>query len=59
MAETKVEAEAAFDRFIRGCSLKDERAASKLTKDRDERFTVYDFPAGHWRHIRTVNPPSA
>ncbi len=40
MAGTKGEAEAAFDRVIRGCSRKCERAASRRTGGRDERFTV-------------------
>ena len=28
----------------------------KLTKDRDVLLTFYDFPAEHWKHIRTTNP---
>ena len=28
----------------------------KLTKDRDVLLTFYDFPAEHWKHIRTSNP---
>ena len=31
-------------------------AVACLTKDRDVLLTVYDFPAEHWRHIRTTNP---
>jgi putative transposase len=27
-----------------------------LTKDRDVFLTFYDFPAEHWKHIRTTNP---
>jgi transposase-like protein len=27
-----------------------------LTKDREALFAFYDFPAEHWRHIRTTNP---
>ncbi|MEA3417120.1 MAG: transposase, partial [Thermodesulfobacteriota bacterium] len=27
-----------------------------LLKDRDVLLTFYDFPAEHWRHIRTTNP---
>ena len=33
-----------------------ERAVKKLTKDRDVLLTFYDFPAEHWKHIRTTNP---
>lgn len=25
-------------------------------KDRDALLTFYDFPAEHWKHIRTTNP---
>ena len=27
-----------------------------MTKDRDVLLTFYDFPAKHWKHIRTTNP---
>ena len=27
-----------------------------MTKDYDELFTFYSFPAVHWIHIRTTNP---
>jgi transposase-like protein len=27
-----------------------------LTKDKEDLFTFYDFPATHWIHIRTTNP---
>ena len=27
-----------------------------LTKDRADLLAFYDFPAGHWKHIRTPNP---
>jgi hypothetical protein len=30
--------------------------SKKLTKDRDVLLTFYDFPAEHWKHIRTTNP---
>ena len=50
MAETKVAAEAAFD------ALKYEKAADCLRKDRDALLAFYDFPAEHWKHLRTTNP---
>ena len=31
-------------------------AAECLTKDREELLAFYDFPAEHWRHLRTTNP---
>ena len=32
------------------------KAAHKLTKDREQLLAFYDFPAEHWRHLRTTNP---
>jgi putative transposase len=31
-------------------------AADCLTKDRDALLAFYDFPADHWKHLRTTNP---
>ena len=56
MAETKKEANAAFDLFVETYGVKYERAVAKLIKDRDVLLTFYDFPAEHWKHIRTTNP---
>ena len=36
--------------------VKYERAVKKLTKDSDVLLTFYDFPAEHWKHIRTISP---
>ena len=56
MAETKKEANAAFDLFVDTYGVKYEKAVAKLVKDRDELLAFYDFPAEHWKHIRTTNP---
>ncbi len=56
MAETKAAAEAAFDAFIESYALKYEKAAECLAKDRDTLLAFYDFPAEHWKHLRTTNP---
>ncbi|SEO34814.1 Transposase (or an inactivated derivative) [Paracoccus alcaliphilus] len=56
LAETKVQANAAFDYFIETYGVKYEKALAKLVKDRDALLTFYDFPAEHWKHIRTSNP---
>ncbi|MBA4038490.1 MAG: IS256 family transposase [Bradyrhizobium sp.] len=56
MAETKAAAEAAFDAFIESYALKYEKAADCLAKDRDALLAFYDFPAEHWKHLRTTNP---
>lgn len=56
MAETKAAAETAFDAFIESYSVKYEKAADCLARDRDALLAVYDFPAEHWKHLRTTNP---
>ena len=56
MAETKADAEAAFDAFIESYRVKYDKAAECLNKDRDALLTFYDFPAEHWKHLRTTNP---
>lgn len=55
-AETRVDAETAFDFFIETYGVKYEKAVAKLVKDRDVLLAFYDFPAEHWKHIRTTNP---
>ncbi|MFZ2405549.1 MAG: IS256 family transposase [Methylobacter sp.] len=56
MAETKVQAEKAFDRFVRDFGAKYPKATGVLIKDREVLLSFYDFPAEHWAHIRTTNP---
>src|SRR6195256_3331663 len=56
MAETKATAELAFDAFIESYTPKYEKAADCLSKDRDTLLAFYDFPAEHWKHLRTTNP---
>ena len=56
MAETSKEAEAAFDAFTAAYELKYEKATECLTKDRETLLAFYDFPAEHWKHLRTSNP---
>ena len=56
MAPEKDEAEKHFDDFIKIYEAKYPKAAECLKKDRDALLTFYDFPAEHWRHIRTTNP---
>jgi transposase-like protein len=56
MAETKADAEKAFDHFIESYEAKYPKAAECLAKDREVLLTFYDFPAEHWLHLRTTNP---
>ncbi len=56
MAETRVEAEKAFDFFVEAYGVKYPKAVERLVKDRDRLLAFYEFPAEHWKHIRTTNP---
>src|SRR3982075_1661532 len=56
MAETSKDAEAAFDAFTAAYELKYHKAAECLAKDRQALLAFYDFPAEHWKHLRTSNP---
>ena len=55
-AETKDEASEYIDIFEATFSPKYEKAVKCLTKDRDNMLTFFDFPAEHWKHLRTSNP---
>jgi len=56
MAETKNDANAAFDAFVENYAVKYDKAVACLTKDREALLAFYDFPAEHWKHLRTTNP---
>lgn len=55
MAETKEDAEKALDIFVKTYEDKYPKATDCLIKDKDTLLAFYDFPAQHWRHIRTSN----
>src|SRR6266498_3074653 len=55
MAETKKDALLAFDAFIETWGIKYDKAVECLIKDRDALLAFYDFPAEHWKHLRTTN----
>jgi len=56
MAETRHQADKAFDLFVRSFEAKYPKAVDCLVKDRDVLLSFYDFPAEHWVHLRTTNP---
>jgi putative transposase len=56
MAETRADAEQAFDLFLTTYQAKYPKAAECLAKDRAVLLTFYNFPAEHWIHLRTTNP---
>jgi len=55
-AETRVEAEKAFDLFLKTYEPKYPKASACLQKDHEELMAFYDFPAQHWQSLRTTNP---
>ncbi|QDU67363.1 Transposase, Mutator family [Planctomycetes bacterium Pla86] len=55
-AETREDAEAAMTLFKSSYGAKYPKAVECLLKDREAMLAFYDFPAEHWRHLRTTNP---
>ncbi len=55
MGDTREAAEKAWQVFVRDYQAKYPKAVEKLEKDRDVLLTFFDFPAEHWRHIRSSN----
>ena len=55
-AESRDAAEAAFDRFTGKYGAKYDKAAACLIRDRAALLAFYDFPAEHWKHVRSSNP---
>jgi putative transposase len=56
MAPTKAAALEVYEEFLKLYGAKYPKACECLRKDQDVLFTFYEFPAEHWRHIRTINP---
>jgi transposase-like protein len=54
-AESRAEADKAFDLFLRTYEAKYPKATECLAKDRQELRTFCDFPAEPWLHLRTTN----
>jgi transposase-like protein len=52
----RAEARKALERFRDEFDAKYPKAVAKLDKDWDALTAFYDFPAEHWRHLRTTNP---
>jgi putative transposase len=54
-APTRTDAAAARERFREQFDAKYPKAVAKLDKDWAHLTAFYDFPAEHWRHLRTSN----
>ncbi len=55
-AENKREATKAIEEFAAEFGAKWPKAVSKLVSEKEVLLTFYDYPAEHWRHLRTTNP---
>ena len=55
-APTRADARKALERFRSEFDAKYPKAVAKLDKDWDALTAFFDFPAEHWRHLRTTNP---
>jgi transposase-like protein len=55
-AENKAEAERAIEAFACEFGTKWPKAVAKITDEKELLLTFYEFPAEHWRHLRTTNP---
>ena len=56
MSPTRTDALKAFDHFMVTYSAKYPKATECLQKDKDVLLTFFDFPAEHWKPLRTTNP---
>jgi len=54
-AETRGQAREAITRFAAEYGAKYPKAVTALEKDADALLTFFDFPAEHWKHLRTSN----
>jgi len=54
-AESRAEAEALVGRFASGYAAKYPKAVASLTRDQEYLYSHFDFPAEHWKHIRSTN----
>lgn len=55
-AETRKDADAEVAAFSKAFSAKYPKAVECLSSDPEPLFTFFDFPAEHWKHLRTTNP---
>jgi len=55
-AENSKEATKAIEAFAAEFGAEWPKAVSKIADDKEALLTYYDYPAEHWRHLRTTNP---
>lgn len=54
-AETREAAEEAKSAFVESYEAKYPKAVESLLRDDEQLLTFFDFPAEHWKHLRTSN----
>lgn len=55
-AETRPACEREIRRFTAEYGAKFPKAVAALTTDQERLLTLFDYPAEHWKHLRTTNP---
>lgn len=55
-AESKAACSTEIDKFADEYRAKFPKAVASLVDNRDRLLTFFDFPAEHWKHLRTTNP---
>src|SRR5690606_10917505 len=55
-AESRKTAEKGIADFAEEYGAKYPKALESLTRDQDKLLSFFDFPAEHWKHLRTTNP---
>ncbi len=55
-AESKAACEREIDNFVDEYGAKYPKAVASLVENRDRLVSFFDFPAEHWKHLRTTNP---
>lgn len=55
-ADTRAIAEREITRFTHEYGAKYPKAVASLTRDQERLLAYFDYPAEHWKHLRTTNP---
>jgi putative transposase len=55
-AETRAAAEREITRFAQEYQAQYPKAVASLTVDQDRLLAYFNYPAEHWKHLRTTNP---
>jgi putative transposase len=55
-AATRMACEREIRRFTAEYGVKYPKAVAALTTDQERLLTLFDYPAEHWKHLRTTNP---